>query len=71
MVEINLVNGYVTRYPHNEQNPAESRDRANKDQVIALSGSVGRSTGPHVHLEVLHNGKFVNPRRFINQGTSH
>lgn len=70
MVEINHGNGYVTRYAHNKKNLVEIGDRANKDQVIALLGSTGRSTGPHVHFEVLHNGKVVNPRNFISQAAS-
>ncbi len=70
MVEINHGNGYVTRYAHNKKNLVDIGDRANKDQVIALLGSTGRSTGPHVHFEVLHNGKVVNPRKFISQAAS-
>lgn len=70
MVEINHGNGYVTRYAHNKKNLVEIGDRADKDEVIALLGSTGRSTGPHVHFEVLQNGKVVNPWKFINQAAS-
>jgi murein DD-endopeptidase MepM/ murein hydrolase activator NlpD len=65
MVEINHGNGYVTRYAHNSKNLVQSGDRIEKGQTIAKMGSSGRSTGPHVHFEVLHNGKVVNPAKYI------
>lgn len=65
MVEINHGNGYVTRYSHNLENLVAVGDKVEKDQVIAKMGSTGRSTGPHVHFEVLHHGKIINPKRFI------
>jgi murein DD-endopeptidase MepM/ murein hydrolase activator NlpD len=70
IVEINHGNGYVTRYAHNKKNLVDIGDRAKKDEVIALLGSSGRSTGPHVHFEVLHNGKVVNPGKFIKQAAA-
>jgi murein DD-endopeptidase MepM/ murein hydrolase activator NlpD len=70
MVEINHGNGYVTRYAHNKKNLVELGDRVSKDETIALLGSTGRSTGPHVHFEVLRNGKVVNPWKFIKQAAS-
>jgi murein DD-endopeptidase MepM/ murein hydrolase activator NlpD len=65
MVEINHGNGYVTRYSHNRQNLVEVGDKVDKNQVIAKMGSTGRSTGPHVHFEVLQDGKLVNPRTYV------
>lgn len=66
LVEINHGNGYVTRYGHNRSNTVEVGETVQKGQQIALIGSTGRSTGPHVHFEVLRNGKQVNPAKFIN-----
>jgi len=66
-VEINHGNGYVTRYGHNLKNLVKVGDTVKKGQQIALMGSTGRSTGPHVHFEVLRNGKSVNPSRFIHK----
>jgi murein DD-endopeptidase MepM/ murein hydrolase activator NlpD len=65
LVEINHGNGYVTRYGHNKRQLVEVGDTVRKGQMIALIGSTGRSTGPHVHFEVLRNGKSVNPSRYI------
>ena len=67
MVEIDHGHGYVTRYGHNEKNLVKVGDTVKKGQEIALMGSTGHSTGPHVHFEVLHNGKTVNPARFISR----
>jgi murein DD-endopeptidase MepM/ murein hydrolase activator NlpD len=65
MVEINHGNGYVTRYGHNERVLVKVGDRVQRGQVVARMGSTGRSTGPHVHFEVLLNGQQVNPAQYI------
>jgi murein DD-endopeptidase MepM/ murein hydrolase activator NlpD len=65
LVEINHGNGYVTRYGHNKQHLVKAGDTVSKGQAIALMGSTGRSTGPHVHVEVLHNDKHVNPAKYL------
>jgi murein DD-endopeptidase MepM/ murein hydrolase activator NlpD len=70
LVEINHGNGYVTRYAHNKKNLVDIGDTVSKDQLIALLGSTGRSTGPHVHFEVLHKGRVVNPWNFIKRAVS-
>ena len=68
VVEINHGNGYVTRYGHNSSIKVRVGDTVRKNQVIALMGSSGRSTGPHVHFEVLINGSQVNPAQFVHAG---
>lgn len=65
LVEVNHGKGYVTRYGHSKENLVEVGDTIKKGQVIAKMGSSGRSTGPHVHLEVLLNGRTVNPKKYI------
>jgi murein DD-endopeptidase MepM/ murein hydrolase activator NlpD len=65
LVEINHGNGYVTRYGHNDSSLVTIGDRVRKGQAIALVGDSGRSTGPHVHFEVLLNGRTVNPHQYI------
>jgi murein DD-endopeptidase MepM/ murein hydrolase activator NlpD len=67
LIEINHGNGYATRYGHNQSHLVKVGDTVKKGQQIALMGSTGRSTGPHVHFEVLHHGKKVNPSGFIGE----
>ncbi len=65
LVEINHGNGYVTRYAHNKEVLVKVGDIVNKGQTVSLMGSSGRSTGPHVHFEVLVNGRPVNPSKYV------
>jgi murein DD-endopeptidase MepM/ murein hydrolase activator NlpD len=67
MVEINHGNGLSTRYCHNEQLLVKQGDMVRKGQDLALMGSTGRSTGPHLHFEVLKNGVQVDPLRFVGE----
>ncbi len=67
LVEINHGNGYVTRYGHNSKNLVEVGETVKKGEVISLMGSTGRSTGPHVHFEVLKNGRQINPMKFVQR----
>jgi len=66
-VEINHGNGYVTRYAHNQRVLVGVGDTIQKGQAIALIGSTGRSTGPHLHFEVLKQGRAVDPMSFVRQ----
>jgi len=65
LIEIDHGNGLVTRYGHNTENLVAVGDAVKKGEVIALVGSTGRSTAPHVHLEVIENGRHVNPRQYL------
>lgn len=65
LVEINHGHGYSTRYGHNDKILVQVGDSVEKGQVISLMGSTGRSTGPHVHLEVLLNDRQVDPLRYV------
>jgi murein DD-endopeptidase MepM/ murein hydrolase activator NlpD len=65
LVEISHGKGIVTRYGHNKEILIKAGDRIKQGQVIATMGSSGRSTGPHVHFEVMKNGKVVNPNKYI------
>lgn len=65
LVEISHMGGYVTRYAHNQTNLVTVGDKIEKGEVIAVMGNSGRSTGTHVHFEVLKNGKQVNPKEYF------
>jgi len=65
LVEINHGNGYVTRYGHNDEIVINTGDSVERGQTISKMGSTGRSTGPHVHFEVLLNDRQIDPIRFV------
>ena len=67
LVEISHGDGYVTRYGHHESLAVETGDIVKQGQVIGAMGSSGRSTGPHVHFEVLKNGRTVDPASYVAQ----
>ena len=67
MVEVNHGGGFSTRYAHNNENLVKVGDVVKKGQVVALMGSSGRSTGPHVHFEVYKNGRPVDPATYIHR----
>ena len=67
LVEVNHGNGYKTRYAHCNEIKVKVGEVVRKDQVVALMGSTGRSTGPHVHFEVYKNGRTVDPAAYIHR----
>lgn len=65
-----LVNhgfGYKTRYAHLSKVLVKPGERVTRGQVIAETGNTGRSTGPHLHYEVIHKGTPVNPVNYFNR----
>lgn len=65
VVEIDNGNGFTTRFGHNSSALVHVGEKVKKGQAIALMGSTGRSTGTHVHYEVLINGANVDPMLFL------
>lgn len=65
VVEVDHGNGYLTRYAHAEKLLVHVGEAVRTGQVLALVGSTGRSTGPHVHFEVWYRGKVINPLAFV------
>ena len=58
--------GYKTIYGHLSKLKVKKGQRVKAGDVIALAGSTGRASGPHLHYEVVNNGKKVNPKKFMN-----
>ena len=66
---VRIKSGIMERiYQHNTRNLVGTGDMVRKGQGIATVGSTGRSTGPHLHYEVLRNGKNINPEGFFKGG---
>lgn len=65
LVEIDHGDGLVTRYGHNKQLNVKIGDVVTKGQQIALMGNTGRSTGAHVHYEVIRKGQQLDPLPFV------
>jgi len=63
MVAVDHGNGYVTIYGHNSKVLVKVGDRVDSSTVLALSGSTGRSTGPHLHYELRHLAGYQKPQR--------
>ena len=67
-VEIDHGNGFMTRYAHLNRISVKSGQKVKLHDKVGELGSSGRSTGPHVHYEILFKGKPLNPQRFIEAG---
>jgi len=65
VIDVQHTQDIVTRYAHLTKAMVKVGQEVDRGQRIALSGSSGRSTGPHLHYEVLHNGRPKNPKPFI------
>jgi murein DD-endopeptidase MepM/ murein hydrolase activator NlpD len=65
LLKIDHGSGLETRYAHNSQLLVKAGERVSKGQKIALIGSTGRSTGPHLHYEIRLNGNPLDPREYL------
>lgn len=68
MVEVDHGNELVTRYAHASRVLVKKGDLVKRGQKIAEVGTTGRSTGPHLHFEVLVQGVFQDPQKFLTAG---
>lgn len=65
LVEIDHGNGYMSRYAHNKVLLVKAGEVVRRGHVIAKLGNTGRSTGPHVHFEILKDGVQIDPMKFV------
>lgn len=68
MVEVDHGNDLVTRYAHASRVLVKKGDLVRRGQKIAEVGTTGRSTGPHLHFEVLVQGVYQDPQKFLTAG---
>jgi hypothetical protein len=66
-ISIDHGGGYASRYGHASALLVRSGQSVKKGQLIALVGSTGHSTGPHLHFELVNKGKHQNPLALINK----
>ena len=66
-IKINHGDGLETRYAHASKLLVKEGDIVSKEQIIALVGSTGRSTGPHLHYEIRLHGQSLDPRQYIKK----
>lgn len=64
---IRHAQGYETRYAHMSKLYVTEGEQVSRKQVLGLSGTTGQSTGPHLHFEVIRNGVFVDPLKYIRE----
>ena len=67
IVRIDHENGYLTLYAHASDTSVELGEEVRKNEVIALSGDTGISTGPHLHFEIRFEGEAVDPLELVEQ----
>ena len=70
MIEIDHGNNLITRYAHTSRVFVKQGDVVKRGQKIAAVGTTGRSTGPHLHFEVLVGGVPQDPQKFLMAGSS-
>lgn len=70
MIDLDHGNGITSRYAHASKLAVKVGEQVNAGQTIALLGSTGRSTGPHLHFEIRYKGIAQNPLRFIGPASN-
>ena len=67
LVEISHANGMVTRYAHFKTVGVVTGEIVKKGETVGTMGTTGRSTGPHVHFEVVKGGRTVDPAQYVKR----
>lgn len=66
VVKVRHANGYETRYAHLVKATVKSGQKLEAGNLVGLLGSTGRSTGPHLHYEILKNGTKIDPEKYFS-----
>jgi murein DD-endopeptidase MepM/ murein hydrolase activator NlpD len=70
VIEVSHIEGFSTRYAHLSKRLVEVGQKVQRGDTIAQLGSTGRSTGPHLHYEVMRNDRVLNPAQMLLQTTA-
>ena len=71
MIVVEHEFGLATRYGHLSAFAVKPGQRVKRGDIIGRVGSTGRSTGAHLHYEILANGKLINPLQLLTQPANH
>ena len=66
-IEVQHKNGFISTYSHLSKTMNQVGDQVNKGDVIGIMGSTGRSTGPHLHFELIYGGIKLNPMYYLKK----
>jgi murein DD-endopeptidase MepM/ murein hydrolase activator NlpD len=64
-IEIAHADQFISKYAHASKVHVKAGQRIQRGQVIAEVGNTGRSTGPHLHYEISHQGRMINPMQIL------
>ena len=67
VVEVTHIEGFTTRYAHLSKRLVDVGQKVQRGETIAQLGNTGRSTGPHLHYEIMRNERILNPTQMLNQ----